>query len=251
MSAVLQAYTSTSEAGEIVVEHGYVTYNGKPLDNTLTRRIIKMREEGFPIEPMLNFMHNLMENPSNRSINELYTFLDVGQLPITPDGHFMAYKRITADFKDCRTQQIDNSVGQIVEMPRGMVDDESDRTCSHGLHACSLGYLRSFYGDKLIAVKINPRDVVSIPRDYDNSKLRCCRYEVMQELDMALVNDNRPQWNESVAEFGDNDEFADDDDLFNDEGDTEETLPAINTPVPPVANNRAGSAAIQDGTELY
>ena len=31
-------------------------------------------------------------------------------------------------------------------------------------------------------VKINPRDVVSIPTDYDFSKGRACRYEVIAEL---------------------------------------------------------------------
>ena len=31
--------------------------------------------------------------------------------------------------------------------------------------------------------KINPRDVVSVPSDYDNAKMRDCRYEVIGELD--------------------------------------------------------------------
>jgi hypothetical protein len=31
-------------------------------------------------------------------------------------------------------------------------------------------------------LKINPRDVVSIPVDYNDSKGRCCRYEVIGEL---------------------------------------------------------------------
>lgn len=35
---------------------------------------------------------------------------------------------------------------------------------------------------RTVIVKINPRDVVSIPTDYDNSKGRACRYEVIGEL---------------------------------------------------------------------
>ena len=31
-------------------------------------------------------------------------------------------------------------------------------------------------------LKINPRDVVSIPTDYNDSKGRCCRYEVIGEV---------------------------------------------------------------------
>ena len=37
-------------------------------------------------------------------------------------------------------------------------------------------------GDRMVAVKINPADVVSVPSDYGNQKLRTCRYEVMFEV---------------------------------------------------------------------
>jgi hypothetical protein len=33
-----------------------------------------------------------------------------------------------------------------------------------------------------VILKINPRDVVSIPSDYNNSKGRACRYEIAGEL---------------------------------------------------------------------
>ena len=56
------------------------------------------------------------------------------------------------------------------------------QTCSYGLHFCSEGYLRHFGGDRVVILKINPRDVVSIPTDYNNTKGRCCRYEVIGEV---------------------------------------------------------------------
>ena len=43
-------------------------------------------------------------------------------------------------------------------------------------------YLASFGGERTVIVKINPRDVISIPSDYNNSKGRACRYEVIGEL---------------------------------------------------------------------
>jgi hypothetical protein len=67
-------------------------------------------------------------------------------------------------------------------MERNKVDDNQNNTCSSGLHFCSENYLRSFGGDRTVIVKINPRDVVSIPTDYDNSKGRACRYEVIGEV---------------------------------------------------------------------
>jgi hypothetical protein len=132
---------------------------------------------------MVQFMENLMQNPSKRAVTELYGFLEKNSLPITPDGHFLAYKRVRFDYKDCHTGTMDNSVGKVVEMERNNVDDDKDRTCSTGLHFCSQSYLGHFGGERIVIVKINPRDVVSIPSDYNDSKGRACQYEVVDEID--------------------------------------------------------------------
>ena len=67
-------------------------------------------------------------------------------------------------------------------MPRNQVDENKDRTCSSGLHFCSYDYLAHFGGERIMVLKINPKDVVSIPTDYNNSKGRCARYLVVDEL---------------------------------------------------------------------
>lgn len=163
-------------------------YNGdKPLHNSLTRRILKMMDEGFDIKPMLLFLNNLLQNPSARAIEELYTFLEVNNLPITEDGRFLAYKRVRHDYMDVYSGTIDNHVGQIVKMPRNQVNDDCRETCSFGLHVASLGYLAHYSGERLMAALVNPKDVVSIPIDYDNSKMRVCEYEVNSELDLDTI----------------------------------------------------------------
>lgn len=146
-----------------------------------------MLEEGFSIEPLVAFMENLMQNPSYRAVNELYSFLEQNNLPITPDGHFLAYKKVRDTFFDIHSNTMDNSPGKIVEMDRNLVDDDQNNTCSKGLHFCSQEYLDHF-GDstsRTVILKINPKDVVSIPVDYNNSKGRACRYEVIGELNVA------------------------------------------------------------------
>lgn len=170
--------------GFVSIKGDTLYWKGTEMHNALTTRMIQMLTDGFPIKPLVFFMENLMENPSYRSVNELYGFLEKNNLPITPEGHFLAYKKVREDFKDCHTGTMDNSVGQIVEMERNLVDDNADNTCSSGLHFCSQGYLNSFSGARTVIVKINPRDVVSIPTDYDNSKGRACRYEVVGELNV-------------------------------------------------------------------
>jgi hypothetical protein len=133
---------------------------------------------------MVKFTENLLENPSRRAVTELYLFLEKGNLPITSDGHFLAYKKVRDDYLDVYSGTIDNSVGQVVEMERNRVDDDKNNTCSYGLHFCSKDYLQSFSGDRIVILKINPRDVVSIPTDYAFTKGRTCRYEVIGEVEI-------------------------------------------------------------------
>jgi hypothetical protein len=168
--------------GNISVQGETLYWKGKELHNTMTSRVISMLQDGFPVEPMVNFMENLYANPSKRAVDELYGFLEKNQLPITPDGHFLAYKKVRANYFDVHSGTMDNSVGKIVEMERNEVDDNKDRTCSAGLHFCGMSYLNHFGGERIMIVKINPRDVVSIPTDYNEAKGRACRYEVIGEL---------------------------------------------------------------------
>ena len=168
--------------GNVSIQGETLFWKGKELHSTLAVKMIDMLKEGFPIEPMVYFMENLYQNPSHRAVNELYSFLEKGNLPITPDGHFLAYKKVRADYLDVYSGTMDNSIGQIVEMERFNVDDNKDNTCSTGLHFCSKDYLNNFGGERTVIVKINPRDVVSIPNDYNDSKGRACRYEVIGEL---------------------------------------------------------------------
>lgn len=170
--------------GNVAIQGDRLFWKGNEMHNALADRMIQMLQDGFSIEPLVLFMENLMQNPSKRSVDELYGFLEKNSLPITPDGCFMAYKKVRSDFKDIHSGTMDNSVGMVVEMERNQVDDNRDRTCSSGLHFCSQEYLNHF-GDntsRTVILKINPRDVVSIPTDYNNSKGRACRYEVIGEL---------------------------------------------------------------------
>lgn len=175
--------------GKLSIVDAELYWQGKPFHNSLTDRMINMLNEGFDITPMVNFMENLMQNPSKQAVNELYGFLEKNNLPITPDGHFLAYKRVRADYKDVHSGTMDNSVGKFVEMERNLVDDNRNNTCSTGLHFCSHEYLKSFGGDRTVIVKINPKDVVSIPSDYNDSKGRTCRYEVIGEVDKDPKNE--------------------------------------------------------------
>ena len=169
--------------GQVYVKNGVVHWNNKPLHNSLTKRISGMIRDGFDVKPMVLFLENLMANPSGRAVEELYRFLESNNLPITPDGYFLAYKNVNSSYMDKHSGTFDNSIGSTCEMPRNQVMDDPNQTCSAGLHFCSIEYLKGFWGTDghTMILKINPADVVSIPVDYENSKGRCCKYKVIGE----------------------------------------------------------------------
>jgi hypothetical protein len=132
-----------------------------------------------------------MENPSMQSQKELYDFLEHELLPITEDGCFLAYKAVRSDFMDKYAGKFDNHVGKVCEMQRAKVDDNRSVGCSQGLHAGALNYVAGYgsvdAGDRIVIVKIHPRDVVSVPSDCNHEKLRTCRYEVVGEYQGELL----------------------------------------------------------------
>ena len=180
--------------GYVHVEKGELTWQGVPMPDLFTDRILQMRKEGFNIDPMLNFLDNMNDNPSDKAIVELFDFMQNKHLPITDDGHFLAYKAVSPDFKDIYTGNFDNSVGSEVSIDRINVDSNRDKHCSAGLHVGAIDYVKSYGGidldedndggNQIVICKVNPADVVSVPSDATFQKLRCCKYEVV-----SLFND--------------------------------------------------------------
>jgi hypothetical protein len=214
--------------GNIEVRDGLVTYAGEEIHNIVVDRILNFIKNGLPYEPLVKFLDKLMQNPSRRAVNELYKFLEHKKMPLTPDGDFLAYKSVQANFTDWYSGQHDFSIGQVREMARNQVCDNADVGCSAGFHAGSEEYAKSFNGGgNLVIVKINPADVVSVPTDCECQKLRASRLEVValyrKALDKELydkVYDNyihpyRPEAQEGMNEmfgYDDEDDYEDDED---------------------------------------
>lgn len=191
-SVEVAARNYTSGHDNVEVKWGQVFYKGSPVHNTLTEKLLGLMDLLLDVTPWVRFLENLMENPSYRSRESLYDFLEHFNAPITPDGCFIAFKRVREDFKDIHSGKFDNSPGTVVTMQRSQVDDDNQRTCSAGLHVCADEYLKGYAtgsGYRTVAVKVNPRDVVSVPYDYNFSKMRTCAYEVLNEVEARDIED--------------------------------------------------------------
>lgn len=179
ITKALDAYLGNS----VEVKDGSVYHRGEVVDERIARRILNFMEEDLPVEPMTRFLENLYNNPSHNSRAQLYQFLEHKNMPITEDGCFLAYKSVDENYMDHHTGKFSNRVGQILTIARRSVDDNPENGCSYGFHAGSLEYASSFGGGnrRVVIVKINPEDVVSVPNDCEFQKLRTAKYEVVAD----------------------------------------------------------------------
>ena len=70
-------------------------------------------------------------------------------------------------------------------MLRSSVVEDPDQTCSRGLHVSAPSYLSSYGADtriRVIKCIVRPQDFVSIPSDYDHTKVRVCSYKVVEDV---------------------------------------------------------------------
>jgi hypothetical protein len=234
---------TNDKSGLYAVKNGEVFVRNEKLPTSLGNRILDFANSGLPFVPLLRFWDNCKMNPDPRAQTDLYKFLEHNGHPITSDGCFIGYrnvKRIVDEngnekFVDWQTGTFDNSIGKKANMRREDCDSNPDVTCSKGLHVAALPYASTFKakeeGAALVEVKVNPRDVVAIPTDYNGQKMRVCELHVIAENKEGLIS--RPCYDpENIEEDDERDDELDDesgtevhDALINDEDNAVAVLP--------------------------
>ena len=171
--------------GNLVYKRGVPTFAGRAIHGKLYDVLKRLADEGDKtgIQRFSKFLDKLYAAISYKVTVRLYDFVSKNNLGIAEDGDILAFKVVRVDYLDCHTGTIDNSVGKTPEMPRNKVDDQDSNTCSNGLHICSFDYIKTFRtnSSRVVVCKIDPRDFVSIPTDYNNTKARCCKYTVVRD----------------------------------------------------------------------
>jgi hypothetical protein len=176
-----------------------IKINGELLPPVLSAHVERILDAGLTAESMIAFWNNVKNN--NQSIvGGLFDFLAYKALPITEDGCFLAYKGVEANGWSKRGNKstvvvkgkvdsqgrIYNGVGEEIEVARRSVCDDRDVHCGEGVHVGSLDYAKG-WGPKVVVVKVNPKDVVSIPKDCSCQKLRSCGYVVVDEFAQEIT----------------------------------------------------------------
>jgi hypothetical protein len=86
------------ECDDVKVENGAVYFGGSAVHSLCVDRILQFCDSGFSPMPLVRFLSKLQKNPSRRSVEELYRFLERNNLTVTTNGNFLAYKAVTSDF---------------------------------------------------------------------------------------------------------------------------------------------------------
>lgn len=176
--------------GRVTIVRGRIEFDGEPIEHQgFTKRIVSMMKNGETesLHRLVKFLDKTMDNPSNSIVKRIYDFMKFNDIEIAEDGDIFVFKAVRSNYKDCHSGNIDNSVGAVVKMRRNRVNENQNDTCSYGLHVCALSYLPSYAGtngagNRIMKCKLNPRDIVSVPTDYKDAKIRCCKYVVVEDV---------------------------------------------------------------------
>jgi hypothetical protein len=185
----------------VSVKSGKVYFDNQPTHNALTEQVVRFIEDGQEdFGPLVEFFEKVQSNPNEHSREQLYSWLDVHDFTILPNGNFVGYKGVrsvaTTDGVKYEsishgtaisdgveyTGAIPNPIGAVVEMPRDAVQHDPSVGCHTGLHVGTWDYASSFAQGAVLKVEVNPRDVVSVPTDCNHQKLRTCRYTVLEVI---------------------------------------------------------------------
>ncbi|MDC7249131.1 MAG: hypothetical protein PQJ49_04345 [Sphaerochaetaceae bacterium] len=184
----IQEQVEQKSGGLFSVKGSQVILKGTsvPVPEPILTKLMELETKKKPILPLLRFWKKLAQNPSKDSRDDLYTFMQKNNIPITETGDIVTEKGVSqrkgsfvGDLVDDRTGSIDNSVGSYVSMPREEVNANRNQTCSAGLHVAAPDFVRNNWSSQvIIECIVNPKDVVSVPTDYNATKMRVCAYFV-------------------------------------------------------------------------
>lgn len=195
----------------VSVKYGKVYLDNDPVDGgALQDQIVKFVQDGQDFGPLVAFYERLVTNPLGDVREAMFEFIEAqsksGSFTITPEGKVLGYKAVHAQEPEWREgvdevlvpsrrgegfvngrdvshdEFIEQVPGDVVEMARSRVLHEPSQACGDGLHIGTWAYASSFlYGEtkRVMLVEFDPRDVVSVPLNYSEGKIRVCRYKVI------------------------------------------------------------------------
>lgn len=189
------------------ISNGKLYFGEHRLEETLAKHMLSLlNDNNEPKDEKLwksyvKFLDNLHQNASEDIRKQLFRWMDYENeagngFGITEDGCFVGYKGCSGTILNPVSVKtghaivngeefnghIPNTVGSVIQMPRSAVQHDPSVGCSQGLHVGTRDYATQ-WAPILLLVKVNPRDVVSVPYECDSQKMRVCEYTILEVTD--------------------------------------------------------------------
>lgn len=186
---------------------GKILFGDEVLEETLANHMLSLlNEDNSPKDEgmwrsYVKFLDNLFQNASEDVRKQLFRWMNYenqagNAFGITDDGCLVGYKGCKGTVLEPYSSftgnaivdgveingHIPNKVGSVIQMPRSQVTADPEIGCSYGLHVGTRDYATG-WAPILILVKVNPRDVVSVPYECESQKMRVCEYTVLKVTD--------------------------------------------------------------------
>ena len=185
--------------GSFEFKDGFLFYEDEQVASQPTDRIIQLLKNGWDYKPMLAYLDRLYQNVSNRAVMESYDWCSHKGLPITPDGCLVGYKGVAVYSGEGTTDKMGrplqdgdlvdrwtgnsfrNNVADECGMNRRKVSDDCTQGCAAGLHVGTYEYASGWASSdgKVVIVRFDPADIVSVPTDCEHQKMRVSKYTVI------------------------------------------------------------------------
>lgn len=217
------------------IVNGVIKFGEYTLEETLSDHLLSLLDDdNTPKDTKLwksyvTFLDNLHQNVNEDIRKQLFRWMEYENqagngFGITEDGCIVGYKGCDGTVLEPKSKftgkaivdgvefdgSIPNKVGSVIQMPRSAVQYDPQVGCSVGLHVGTRDYAVR-WAPILLLVKVNPRDVVSVPYEVESQKMRVCEYTVLEVTDANSEHKRFYQTEEPVG--NQKEDIVDQDDL--------------------------------------
>lgn len=203
----------------VTVSSGRVYVDQTEVDDVYADQIVRfLQDDVEDWKPLVAFLEKVYSNVSEGIRENLSRWLNAEAFTILPNGNILGYRGLNSDYTSKHAGpgivngvsvngHLDNSVGNVLELPVELVEVNAARGCASGLHVGTHEYASGWagYGGVVVSVEVDPRHVRSVPYECESQKMRVSKYKVLDTITQKV--DSR------YADGGENyDEYDYDDD---------------------------------------
>lgn len=155
-----------------------ILVDGVKISGKIADMILRFKQKGIPFSALKNFWAKVQKNPQLVGKESMLEFLTHNDIPLLPNGNFLAYKGVTSTddpkvFRACHDASFLYKLGEYATLPREQCTVDVHNSCGPGLHVGGFGHATG-YGNTILDCEVDPTDVVSVPSS-EREKLRACR----------------------------------------------------------------------------